>query len=80
MIRLNFQIPSRAANVTPSDTTDVSGTVAFVATSAGTVSVETEGGDIANIGVSAGETIWIRVKRIRLTSTTATGIVRFFGP
>ena len=74
----NYQIPARAAAVTPSDTTEIFSNALYVG-GAGNVSVVTEGGDTVTFsGVQAGTTLVIRATKVRATSTTATAIVRMW--
>lgn len=75
----NFQVPSRAAAVTPSDATTFNISTAFKVGVAGDVAVLTEGGDTVVIpAVQPGQVISLRFTQIRATGTTATGIVRFW--
>ena len=74
----NFQVPSRAAAVTPSDTTQIYASALFVG-GAGNVAVVTEGDDTVTFsGVQAGSMLVLRIKQVRATSTTATNIVRLW--
>jgi hypothetical protein len=74
----NFQVPSRAAAVTPSDTTQIYASALFVG-GAGNVAVVTEGGDTVTFsGVQAGSMLVLRIKQVRSTNTTATNIVRLW--
>jgi hypothetical protein len=74
----NFQVPSRAAAVTPSDTTEIYASALFVG-GAGNVAVVTEGGDtVVFSGVQAGSMLVLRIRQVRSTSTTATNIVRLW--
>ena len=74
----NFQVPSRAAAVTPSDTTQIYASALFVG-GAGDVAVVTEGGDTVTFsGVQAGSMLVLRIKQVRATSTTASAIVRLW--
>lgn len=74
----NFQVPARAAAVTPSDTTEIFANAIYVG-GAGNVSIVTEGGDTVTFnGVPAGTTLVIRATKVRSTSTTATNIVRLW--
>ena len=74
----NFQVPSRAAAVTPSDSTEIYASALFVG-GAGNVAVVTEGGDTVTFsGVQAGSMLVLRIKQVRATSTTATNIVRLW--
>ena len=74
----NFQVPSRAAAVTPSDTTELEASALFVG-GAGNVAVVTEGGDTVTFtGVQAGSMLVLRIKQVRAASTTATNIVRLW--
>lgn len=74
----NFQVPSRAAAVTPSDSTQIYASALFVG-GAGNVSVVTEGDDTVTFtGVQAGSMLVLRIKQVRATSTTATNIVRLW--
>ena len=74
----NFQVPSRAAAVTPSDTTQIYASALFVG-GAGNVAVVTEGDDTVTFsGVQAGSMLVLRIKQVRSTSTTATNIVRLW--
>ena len=74
----NFQVPSRAAAVTPSDTTELEASALYVG-GAGDVAVVTEGGDTVTFtGVQAGSMLVLRIKQVRTTSTTATNIVRLW--
>lgn len=74
----NFQVPNRAASVTPSDTAEVFASAIYVG-SGGNLSVITEGGDTVTFSnVPAGTTLVVRVVRIRATNTTATNIVRMW--
>ena len=74
----NFQVPSRAAAVTPSDSTQIYASALYVG-GAGNVSVVTEGDDTVTFtGVQAGSMLVLRIKQVRATSTTATNIVRLW--
>jgi hypothetical protein len=74
----NFQVPSRAAAVTPSDTTEIYASALYIG-GAGNVAVVTEGGDtVVFSGVQAGSMLVLRIKQVRSTSTTATNIVRLW--
>lgn len=74
----NFQVPSRAAAVTPSDTTELEASALFVG-GAGSLAVVTEGGDTVTFnGVQAGSMLVLRIKQVRAASTTATNIVRLW--
>ena len=74
----NFQVPSRAAAVTPSDSTQIYASALYVG-GAGNVSVVTEGDDTVTFtGVQAGSMLVLRIKQVRSTSTTATNIVRLW--
>lgn len=74
----NFQVPSRAAAVTPSDSAETYGSALYVG-GAGNVVLVTEGGDqVTFSGIQAGSTLVIRFKQVRATSTTATNLVRLW--
>ena len=74
----NFQVPSRAAAVTPSDTTELEGSALYVG-GAGNVAIVTEGGDTVTFsGVQAGSMLVLRFRQVRATSTTATNLVRLW--
>jgi len=74
----NYQVPSRAAAVTASDSTEIYGSALYVG-GAGSVSVVTEGGDTAAFAnVPAGTTLVIRFTKVRSTGTTATNLVRMW--
>lgn len=74
----NYQVPSRAAAVTASDTTEICGSALYVG-GAGNVSLVTEGGDTVTFsGIQAGTTLVIRFTKVRATSTTATNLVRLW--
>ena len=74
----NFQVPSRAAAVTPSDSTEIYASALFVG-GAGDVAVVSEGGDAVTFsGVQAGSMLVLRIKQVRATSTTASAIVRLW--
>lgn len=79
MINSNFQVPARAAAVTPSDTTLLANTVGLYVGGAGTVTVDTEGGD-TNVAFEcpAGVTLVGRFIRVKATGTDATLIVRLY--
>lgn len=74
----NYQIPARAAAVTPSDSTTTFANALYIG-GAGNVAVVTEGGDTVTFsGVPAGTTLVVRVTQVRSTNTTATNIVRLW--
>lgn len=74
----NFQVPSRAAAVTPSDSAETYGSALYVG-GAGNVVLVTEGGDTVTFtGVQGGSTLVLRFKQVRATSTTATNLVRLW--
>lgn len=74
----NFQVPSRAAAVTPSDTTELEAAALYVG-GAGDVAVVTEGGNTVTFsGVQAGSMLVLRIRQVRATSTTASAIVRLW--
>jgi hypothetical protein len=74
----NFQVPSRAAAVTPSDTTEIYASALYVG-GGGSLAVVTEGGDTVSFnGVQGGSMLVLRVRQVRATSTTATNIVRLW--
>ena len=69
--------------VTPSDAADLPGGVTrgFWVNGAGTVNMDTANGETVALTISAtqaGTIVWIRAKRIRATSTTATGIFALY--
>jgi len=67
--------------VTPADGTDLPGgtTIGLLATGAGNINVNLEGGGTAVLtGLSAGQILDIAVTRVLATSTTATGIVALY--
>ena len=67
--------------VTPADGTDLPGGTceALLATGAGNINVNLEGGGTATLtGLSAGQILDIAVTRVLSTSTTATGIVALY--
>lgn len=73
---LNSQIPSKAAAVTPSDSTEIFGHALYVG-GAGNVVMLTEGGQTVTFsGVPAGTTIVQRFTKILNAGTTATALVR----
>ena len=68
-----------AAAVTPNDSTDLTTiTTALIVQVSGTIAVDMLGGQSVTIGALAGQYIPIRVRRVRATGTTATGIVAFW--
>lgn len=72
---LNSQIPSNAAAVTPSDTTEAFGVALYVG-GAGNVVLKTEGGQTVTFtAVPAGSTIVQRFTNV-MAATTATSLVR----
>ena len=74
----NFQVPSRAAAVTPSDSTQIYASALYIG-GGGNVAVVTEGDDTVTFtGVQAGSMLVLRIKQVRSTSTTATNIVRLW--
>jgi hypothetical protein len=74
----NRSIPANAAVVTPSDTASQHGLGLYVG-GAGNVSLEMAGGgNITLIGCVAGTLLPVEFARVRLTSTTATNLVRFW--
>ena len=74
----NYQIPARAAAVTPSDSATTFANALYIG-GAGNVAVVTEGGDTVTFsGVPAGTTLVVRVTQVRATNTTATNIVRLW--
>lgn len=78
MTMLNTSIPTRAAAVTPSDTTEIFAVALYVGTT-GNLAVVTEGGDtVTFVGCPAGLIIPVRVKQVKSTNTTATDIVRLW--
>jgi hypothetical protein len=69
---------TRAAAVTPSDSTDLATVArALYIGGAGNVVLDTAGGDtsVTFTGLAAGTILPVRVARVRSTSTTATSIV-----
>lgn len=67
---------TRAAAVTPSDSTDLDVPCrAINVAAAGNVSVITTGGDTVTVNVAAGIAFPLEARRIRSTGTTATDIV-----
>lgn len=67
--------PTRVFNVTPSDTEDLTlVSRAIRANVAGTIAVVDFYDGTATMNFLAGETRYVRVKRIKATGTTATGI------
>lgn len=74
----NFQIPARAAAVTPSDSGTIFANALYIG-GTGNISVVTEGGDTVTFNsVPGGTTIVLRVTQVRATNTTATNIVRMW--
>lgn len=74
----NFQVPSRAASVVPSDTTELVASAIYVGGS-GNLAVVTEGNDTVTLSnIVAGTTIVLRIRRVNSTNTTATNIVRMW--
>lgn len=74
----NFQVPSHAAAVTPSDTGEIFASALYIG-GAGAVSVVTEAGETVTLAsAQAGSTIVLRVKRVNATGTTATNIIRLW--
>lgn len=72
---LNSQIPSKAAAVTPSDSTEIFGHALYVG-GGGNVVLFTEGGQTVTwTGVPGGTTIVQRFTKV-LAATTATALVR----
>lgn len=70
---------TRVVTITPSDSNDLSDTPrALSVGESGWVSVVTAGGDTATIYVAAGVPFPIRVRRVRATGTTATGLRGLF--
>jgi hypothetical protein len=67
---LNDQIPTHAATVTPSDTTEQFGS-ALVCGGSGTVVMVTEGGDTVTFAVTAGQTLIMRFRQIKAASSAA---------
>lgn len=75
---INDNVPNRAANVTPLDTTEIV-FHRLVVGGAGTVIVVTEGGDTVTYTCVAGQKIEVRGHIVK-TASTATNIVReWFG-
>jgi len=75
---LNTQIPTRAVAVTPSATTNQSGSALYVG-GVGNVNLLTEGGDnIVFTAVPAGTTLIIGFAKVLAALTTATLMVRMF--
>lgn len=68
-----------AFTVTPNDDADLTRVASYLRIGgAGNLKVTTENGDDVTIpSVLAGELIWLRVRRVWATGTTATGIVSF---
>lgn len=78
MAAMNFQIPSRAVPVTPSDTDNLPPTFGFYVGVTGNVTVETEGGDITTfVACPVGLIVPLRIVKVLSTGTTASSIVRF---
>lgn len=74
----NFQVPSRAAAITPSDTAETFGSALYVG-SGGNVAIVTEHGDSVTIpNVNGGTLLPIRFKQVKVTGTTAAAMVRFW--
>lgn len=74
----NNQSFARAASVTPSDTTNQTGSGLHVG-GAGAVSLVTEGGDTVTFsGLTAGTVLYVRFTQVRATGTTATLLVRLW--
>jgi hypothetical protein len=74
----NYQVPSRAGAVTPSDTLETFGSALYVG-SFGNVVMVTEGGDTVTFpNVLAGTTLVIRFKQVKSTGTTASNLVRMW--
>lgn len=65
--------------ITPNDEADLTRVASYLRIGgAGNLKVTTENGDDVTIpSVLAGELIWLRVRRVWATGTTATGIVSF---
>jgi len=73
-----YQVPGRAAAVTPADGTELEASALYVG-GAGNVSVVTEGGDTVTFSnVQTGSILVLRVRQVRATSTTATNILRLW--
>lgn len=74
----NYQVPSRAAAVTPSDSAETFGSALYVG-GAGNVALVTEYGDAVTFsGIQAGTTLVLRFKQVKSTNTTATNLVRLW--
>jgi hypothetical protein len=69
--------------VVPNDAVDLPDGVAWAltATVAGTVSVDTENGETVSLALNAAfSPATVRIKRVRATGTTATGLTAWYGP
>lgn len=67
--------PVTVFDITPSDTADLDrATVALNVAATGTVRVTTVDGSVSDVEIRSGESFPLRVKRVWLTGTTATGI------
>ena len=71
---------TKAAAVTPSDTTDLTApTRAIYIGGAGNLKIDTLGGDTVTLNALAvGVIHWVQVKRVYSTGTTATNIVALY--
>jgi len=68
-----------AASITPSDTTDINTTRGLYVGGAGSVKVDTEGGNAVTFqGIASGSLLPIRATRVYSTGTTATNIVALY--
>jgi len=73
------EIYVNAATVTPDDNTDLASNArALIAAVAGVASVVTNGNQTVLLPLAAGIPVAIRVRRVRATGTTATGIIALF--
>lgn len=74
----NYQVPSRAAAVTPSDSAETFGSALYVG-NGGNVALVTEYGDAVTFtNIQSGTTIVLRFKQVKSTNTTATNLVRLW--
>lgn len=72
---LNDQIPSKAAAVTPSDTTEIFGHALYVGTSGNVVLMTENGQTVTFANVPSGSTLVQRFTKV-MAATTASNLVR----
>jgi hypothetical protein len=74
----NLQFTHNAAAVTPNNSVDLANPGYIAVGVAGNLNVDTINGDTVVVPAAAGIPVPVLVKRVRATSTTATGIVVYY--